>query len=364
MRQLAQRITGRYHLEPLTRDETATYVDHRLKVAGAVGRIFDEGAKRELYRATGGVPRMINVIADRALLGAYTGETHQVSAALVRQAVREVGADGPATRPRTPRLALVALLGIATLAVTAAAGLAGVRWYRSRLPAAVVPVADVLPAAPTPAPADVESLPALLAATGEGTSTDAAFDTLFGLWQAHYTPGAKRGCLQAEEQGLQCLYQRGPLAQVRELGRPVIVTVRDAADEPRQLVLSGLGDTIATVRIGEAEHRIATAELERHWFGEYLLLWRPSAAGTQAFFPGMRDPGVRWLRESLAAIEGQPVEPMDSDLYDDRLAARIRDYQQARHLAVDGLAGQATLLAIHADLDAGDDDTPRLAWSE
>jgi len=73
LRQLAQRITGRYHLEPLSRDETADYIEHRLKVAGALGEVFDAGAKREVFRQSQGVPRLINVICDRALLGAYSG---------------------------------------------------------------------------------------------------------------------------------------------------------------------------------------------------------------------------------------------------------------------------------------------------
>ena len=96
MRQLAQRITGRYHLEPLSSDETSAYVDHRLKVAGAIGPIFTAAAKRMLFRHSGGVPRMINVIADRALLGGYTEETQQITPQLVREAVREVYDQPPA----------------------------------------------------------------------------------------------------------------------------------------------------------------------------------------------------------------------------------------------------------------------------
>ena len=74
LRQLAQRITGRYHLEPLTREETAQYIEHRLRVAGALGEIIDNSAKKEVFRLSHGVPRLINVICDRALLGAYSQE--------------------------------------------------------------------------------------------------------------------------------------------------------------------------------------------------------------------------------------------------------------------------------------------------
>ena len=83
LRQLAQRITARYHLEPLSREETDQYIEHRLKVAGALGEVFDVGAKREVYRLTEGVPRLINVICDRALLGAYSQGSRRVNRRLV-----------------------------------------------------------------------------------------------------------------------------------------------------------------------------------------------------------------------------------------------------------------------------------------
>src|SRR5918993_4293843 len=90
LRQLAQRITGRYHLSPLTRDETAGYVKHRMRVAGATAEAFTPGALKEVHRLSNGIPRVINVVCDRALLGAFTREDHRVGAAFVRQAAAEV----------------------------------------------------------------------------------------------------------------------------------------------------------------------------------------------------------------------------------------------------------------------------------
>src|SRR6185295_3748054 len=90
LRQLAQRITGRYHLDPLSAEETAAYVRHRLRVAGSTTDIFTAHALSEIFRLSGGVPRVINVIADRALLGAYTQDRHRVASSLVRHAGTEV----------------------------------------------------------------------------------------------------------------------------------------------------------------------------------------------------------------------------------------------------------------------------------
>ena len=93
LRQLAQRITGRYHLEPLSRDETASYIEHRLKVAGALGEIFDPGAKKAAFQLSQGVPRLVNVICDRALLGAYSLESRKVTRRLVRRAAAEISGE-------------------------------------------------------------------------------------------------------------------------------------------------------------------------------------------------------------------------------------------------------------------------------
>lgn len=120
LRQLAQRITGRYHLDPLSRDEATAYIKHRLRVAGATTDLFNTGALRELYRVSGGVPRLLNIIADRALLGAYSEDRHLVNAGMVRRAAAEVSGQRvlPVWLPwGLGAASLVLLAGVITLAV-------------------------------------------------------------------------------------------------------------------------------------------------------------------------------------------------------------------------------------------------------
>lgn len=90
MRQIAQRITGRFHLQPLVRSETQAYVRHRMRVAGAQHDVFKPGALNALHRVSGGIPRIVNVVADRALLAAYTIDSPRISAGIVRRAAAEV----------------------------------------------------------------------------------------------------------------------------------------------------------------------------------------------------------------------------------------------------------------------------------
>ena len=114
LRQVAQRITGRHHLEPLSREETAAYVRHRLRVAGATREIFTPAALRELHRRSGGLPRLVNVIADRALLGAFARDRHEVSSALLRAAAAEVAgeANGSRVGPWVATAATVLLVAV------------------------------------------------------------------------------------------------------------------------------------------------------------------------------------------------------------------------------------------------------------
>lgn len=114
LRQLAQRITARYHLAALNRQDSYAYVIHRLSRAGGNPHIFTLGALARLYRLAKGIPRVINVIADRALLGAYVEDRQRVTAAVVSRAADEVL--GRQTRIRTWAATVTVCIGLAGVA--------------------------------------------------------------------------------------------------------------------------------------------------------------------------------------------------------------------------------------------------------
>jgi len=360
MRQLAQRITGRYHLEPLSREEAEAYIDHRVKVAGGVGRIFADGSRREIYRLGRGIPRMINVIADRALLGAFTAESGQVTPPIVRRAAAEVY-----DRPEIARPAWLRWLRLGALPLGAALLLAigWLAWQRGDTPA-VGPAAPGKPAAAVAGAIDraqpLDELGALLDALADTGDADPAFAAMFRLWNLQYdTGGALSACQQAEAARLRCLFQRGTLEEIQTLNMPVILTLSNSGGVEHQALLSRLQDGVGELTLAGKAYRVAAPDIASHWQGEYLLLWRPQTAEVKAFVPGMRDPDILWLRASLAKLQGEPVTPMQSDLYDEQLEARVRQYQRERHLAVDGMVSHQTQVAIIAELNA--EELPRLA---
>ncbi|MCE1194860.1 MAG: AAA family ATPase, partial [Acidovorax sp.] len=166
MEQLAQRVIARFHLGALTPQETQQYIAHRLAVAGLTGPLpFDRGALRRVHALSHGVPRRINLLCDRALLGAYAVGARQVTRSIVNRAAREVF-DAPAlARQRTaglPRWALAGLGAVAGAAAVAAAGWALGLWpaaHGSALRAGDRPVAAPAPAAPA-SPASAPTSPA------------------------------------------------------------------------------------------------------------------------------------------------------------------------------------------------------------
>ncbi len=368
MRQLAQRITGRYHLEPLSREETSAYIEHRLKVAGATGPIFTASAREEVFRQSRGVPRIINVVSDRALLGAYTQDQPEVSSALARLAAEEVYDTGGKRKPKWWRIAAATIVIAAVVLGLVWAGLHIASDPANEIAKAVTSEAGtvVSPTPKQPAKGTVEAKNLLQPLDemlqrygGDATSADAAFDTLFRLWGVEYQQDTSNACAQAELHDLSCLFQRGSLSQIQSLNRPVILTLHDNSGSPHQVVLESMTEGVGTIDIGSNTFAVAPDNLAAYWSGEYLLLWRPQIGEWKAFYPGMRDLQVTWLRESLAAIQGRPIEPMNSDHYDQNLETRVKDYQRSRHLDVDGLVGQQTQIVINSDL--GTSGIPKLA---
>ena len=360
LRQLAQRITGRYHLSPLSRDESAGYVKHRMRVAGATAEAFTPGALREIHRLSNGIPRVINVVSDRALLGAFTREDHRVGATYIRQAASEVyGRPIPAPWLRWATAgAVAAALALVAFGAWSLFGRDETRTAATKAPAATAtsnaaPAQPVVatPAAATAAVATAPALDQLLAQNANDTTTEAALAQLFKRWNMTYVPNRGRGCEQATAQGLECLFQKGSWAQLRTLNRPAILTLTDDVGGTHQVLLTALTDEAATIELGGKPQDVPIASISRYWFGDFLLLWRPPLAVAKSLGPGMRGAEVRWLRENMRAAQGLPEARPASDFYDEELTRLVQDFQRTHRLNADGVAGVQTQIVLDTVLN-------------
>ena len=361
LRQLAQRITGRYHLNPLSHEESAAYVLHRLRVAGATTDSFAPAALNEVFRLSQGVPRVINVICDRALLGAYSLDRHRVTANLVRAAAAEVFGRRftPHWLPWALTAGSAALLSIATVALW------NLQPWSTRPGAAPLPRAQAAltgaaagPARAAVTPAPAPQLAQLLAQHAAETDTDSAFARLLALWGARYQPGSTDPCSQATQQGLECVTERGSFGQLRLYNRPAILMLSDPAGTSHQVVLTALDDEQARIELG-GTRSVGLGELSHFWLGDFVMLWRPASSPVKALSAGMRGAEVRWLRRSLQRLHGVADDAAVSDLFDAELTALVRDFQRRHQLAVDGIAGVRTQIALASAL--GGPDAPLLS---
>ena len=368
LRQLAQRITGRYHLEPLSREETNQYIEHRLKVAGALGEVFDSSAKRAIYKLSQGVPRLVNVICDRALLGAYSQGSRTVNRRLVYRAAAEITGEPDLNTGWRWALPVTGVAVIAMLAIAAAV------WFDQNPkpfaePAAVVAAPVAIEAAPVAEPAPEPqpeaaaaasvSLDQQLAVAVELSNAETALATLFDVWNIDLSSTALPACEYALTLGFSCLSDRGSWSGLRRLNRPAVLELVDQSGNSHHVVLTAiLGDT-AEMSIGGVTVTHPVSAIADMWFGAYQLLWQPPNGVAVSLAPGVQNANVVWLRESLAAIDPRyRAEPLASDAYDRDLAQQVRAFQRDQRLDVDGLAGKQTQIIINSLLES--DNTPRL----
>jgi len=184
LRQLAQRITARYSLVPLSQKETGEYIAHRLAVAGCTRKVFSRGAIRRIYKRSKGVPRIINVVCDRALLGAYASNVSEVDGATVKQAIYELYGDETSSTG-LPWLRYAAI-GLGALAIAGVAGwMIGAGGF-SKLGKSPAAIAD----AATTQAAGVEKAAAGLTDASADENTAESTDARAGADSAVATPAA------------------------------------------------------------------------------------------------------------------------------------------------------------------------------
>jgi general secretion pathway protein A len=347
LRQLAQRITARYHLAPLDADDTEAYLRHRIAVAGAPRFPFTRLAVRTIHRRAGGVPRLINTIAERALLAGYVTDAVQINERLADHAADEVLGQ-TARRVRWG-------IGLVLLGLLVVAGAFGWQWLPSEPPAPPTPPQPVVAAT-----AAVRETVLADAMAGLGDADElVAWTHLLALWQVDATRVNVRQAVRCPawiDAGLACLRAGGNLARLRALDRPVLLVLRDG-ERAQGALLLGLDETRARLDLGTREVTVSLAELERHWLGEFNVIWRVPATVAGTIGLGDRGPAVDWVRQRLQGFATLPDAPADAAVYDGEVEAAVRRLQMQFGLSPDGIVGRETLLALSTRDPAG----PRLA---
>lgn len=387
LRQLAQRITARCHLTPLDEAGTEGYLRHRLLTAGAKRFPFAADAVRRLHQRSGGVPRLINVIAERALLGGYARDLLAIDARTVDQAADETLAPRAASAQGT-RTPLLVAGGLALCAIAIAFALSR---REAAIPAAAAPVAahpnttaqTAVAASPPPlssakAPPAPPSMPTSApvgsgdtATTTTGGGTTAMLDAtqlrqriaalppddtrewrrLQALWGASASMDATIACTPAPAPGWRCLRARATLDQLLRLGRPALLKLTVDGVEGWASLL-GADTARVTLSLGGEAFAFDRVALAGVWKGEYQTLF-PAGADLERAFAANDAAVSAWvamrLRAHGLALDARRPDP----------ATALRVFETRSGLPGDGRLDAETLFAL-TSRDRG----PRLSSGE
>lgn len=381
LEQLAQRVIARYHLGALDEADTGRYLLHRLELAGLNGPSpLGPRLLRSIHRYSGGIPRRINRLCDRALLGAFGQGLAEVDASTLRRAAQEVEGVEPQRvqagigwqkfaagagvgavvvgvallawiDPGRPTATATALLPQPSAAVPQALAKAPVAASEPQLPSSdPAPAAD---SAPTAAPIELAGLARVLRAKPLDEQT--AWRDLAAQWGLQL--GAGEACLAAAQMRLGCYKSSSGLVLVRQLERPGILNVDLKQAGQQWLLLVGIDSRHATVIVDGAPRKLSLIDLASIWKGGFATFWRVPEPLLQPAPGDGSEPLAPWLSQQLAKIDGEPVRP-DLRRIDVALRERLKTFQRAQGLVADGIPGPRSLMALNRATGV---DEPRFA---
>lgn len=345
LRQLAQRITARYHLTPLDAAETEAYVRHRLAVAGCARVPFSRLGFKALYRRSGGVPRLINIVADRALMAGFAREQTSLGERLVDRAADE-------TLPGHARYWLRRYGAWAALVVLALAAGAGTWAWQHRAPPSHFVEEEPVKLAPPADDAEADRLRAALASAPDTALI--AFTQLLARWQVDADDVSVREasrCPAIVAPGLACLRGRASLDQLARFDRPLILLFGKAPHETHA-ILQGVGKQHVRLDLAGQRYELARASVAQLWNGDFTVLWRVPPDLPARFDHGVGGPGVAWVLDRLKTFDGGSGAAPNAT-FDAAMQARIENLQRSYGIRADGIIGPETLFALSALDDAG-----------
>jgi len=367
LRQLSQRVTARFHLDALNSREVAEYIQHRITVAGGNQPLFTTASVRRIYRISVGIPRLINLICDRALLGAYVENQPRVNPAIVTKAAQEVlgQSDSRTSKPRIKKS--MALLGALLLIL---GGMVFISEQYTPIPIPIPitaptppqvpqlsPSADILPPQVTVSDTLGKRLPAFIrqsldSLSGHSSSEPALLNVL-SIWTAELPADTTQAiCQSALDLGLSCFQAELELAEIAHMNRPLAVNLGTVdlgdANSPRWVTLKQLDADDALLQVGDAEVRVARSDLAAAGRLDSIVLWRSPPNYQQPLKLGDSGTSVDALLNTLSFIDtGKPTGEVGF-LFDLNLERRIKNFQRTSGIDPDGLVGARTWIQLNS----------------
>lgn len=368
LRQLNQRITARYHLLPLSLAETRAYIRHRLFVCNGNPNLFKESAIRKIFKLSSGIPRVINIICDRALLGAYAEDAKVINSAIVDKAASETLAEPVQSRTRFAVLASFLLLGMTLwfyyhygesllVANILDDRITEMTRINSYVPPAVkdsIPLMAAHPAIETITPKNAikQVVPFDQWLANPELTLDRGIVSALELFGKTYRPTEPIDCNAVRVLGLNCLSGKANWKDILDMDRPVILEFLLNPETRRHALLAGFREGWPVMRVDE-EKEFPLADVLQYWNGYYLILWESPVSDLRIIHPGAQSEAVLWLRKQLTLFDGISDEQTMPQFFDSVLTARVKKFQHHYNLTEDGIVGPQTLIYLDNLNEAG-----------
>ena len=341
LRQLNQRITARYHLNPLSLAETQDYIQHRLKLSGGSEKTFNRRMVKKVYRLSNGIPRLINILCDRALLGCYVTGNLLVTEKIINKAAEEVFSEiYPKKGLMTKWLLLSLVLLTSAIVVYKIISdkepekhivLQGT--FNKTIAEELVQTIEVETIEPV-----LGILPVNLTQylSKQGLSLDIATIKLAGLWNKSIVKGDT--CKQLKALNLMCLFDKSDWKNLIALNRPVIMEFT-VESQTVYAVLQEMEKGQVTL-MTDTKHVFPVEQIMALWEGYYLMLWQPPFIDNQQISPGQSNGAVLWVKTQLG------MQGLESKLFNQHLKSAVIDFQKIHHLKPDGIVGPRTFIQL------------------
>ncbi|MEO9495476.1 MAG: AAA family ATPase [Vibrio splendidus] len=370
LRQLAQRITGRYHLLPLNTEETGKYIAFRLETAGGEQMLFSNRSIKLIAQYTHGIPRLINLVCDKALqLSFHDGEPLPNNETVNRACQQVMSFQADVYHVEKPRAShvvpkLFQYAGIATLSVGLAMATFNFApsyinsWQSAETSSemktevsaqtqrSLVANEPQLVAEPKPSkfalPQDIQQH------LMQGTNRSLAIKDLYTLWG--YQSSLRDGlCLSEPQSVFVCEQQQSNLDTLLDLGVPVVLNL-NIVQEPVFAVLYGASEESVELLVNEKLLVMPKRTLKKIWQGDYVAIWKQPLRETLK--EGYQGEAIALLDLLLSEVLGEDVS--GSDVFDYELKMKIEAFQMWQGMSVDGIAGKRTLARLQrlAQLDS------------
>ncbi len=312
LRQLSQRITSRFHLQPLSKAETQQYIKHRIAVSGGSRSLFSDAAINQIFNQTEGIPRLINVLCDRALLVAFAQETTAVNQKHVRQAINEIYPDQPA--PSFSWLySIAALLLVSTI----------VYYGVNRKPAT-----DHVQTTTEPSFEVTNSTNLNL------PNSAVSWQQYLSLWNADSSLiWNTNRCPELVTIGMGCLRKQGNLTQIKQQNTPVLLEL----NQTQLALVTAIDSNSVTLMTTQGELKFSHSFINQQWFGHYFILW-PMAS--ELIDDTISSSVNAWALNVAKVIDNDP------NLSATELNDWIINFQLNNGLLADGIIGKETQMAL------------------